>query len=170
MNSKLSLLKFCIPCNAKCCKHGETIGSPILDEQEMKKIKKVLDKEIKEVVLENGKKYYVIIVDEKEKRCPYLSKDNKCLIQEVKPLDCAIYPIKAVYVNDEPEDDTIKFVVDSDCPASKHLSKEFIEEAKKLSVESLKRFDKQTFNHWLNNYIGWVQRYGVDLDEFFDSV
>lgn len=161
MSKKLSLLEYCIPCNSTCCKHSDSIGTPMLDKKEYTKISNFNSiGNIKNVKLKNGEEYYIILEDEKG-NCSYLNEEGRCRIQEVKPLDCAIYPIKAIY-----EGDFYKFVIDSDCPASFHLTKEFIEEAKRLSIISIKRFSKETYNHWLKNYLGWIEKSGKNLEDF----
>jgi len=161
MSEKLSLLEQCIPCDSTCCKHSDSIGTPILNKKERDKIINFDSRgKIKKVEVENGEEYYVILGD-KEGNCSYLNEEGRCRIQEVKPLDCAIYPIKAIY-----ERDFYKFVIDSDCPATPHLTKEFIEEAKRLSITSIKRFSKEAYNHWLKNYLGWVEKSGKNLEDF----
>ncbi|MFH1290324.1 MAG: hypothetical protein ABIH92_02855 [Nanoarchaeota archaeon] len=164
MCENLSLLKHCIPCKAKCCKTGKLIGTPILSEDEASKVKKMADEHIKEVTSPTGEKYYTILEQKGTQRCVFLTDKNKCRIQDIKPLDCLCYPIKAVHAGD-----AIKFIIDKDCPASKHLSKEFIEDAKKTALKSIKRFDKQTYQHWLDDYIGWVKNSGVELEQFLAS-
>jgi len=148
MKSKLSLLRYCISCKAKCCKISKKIGSPILCEREAAKLKKINPNAIKKVKTKYGE--YFILKEKKNKECPFLF-NLKCKTEKIKPLDCLCYPIKAVWKKDE-----IKFITDKDCPAHKKLSKTFIKEAKKIALKSIKRFNKQTYNHWLKNNVGWV--------------
>jgi Fe-S-cluster containining protein len=77
--------------------------------------------------------------------------NNKCRIQNVKPLDCLCYPLKAVY-----KGNSIAFIVDINCPANEFLNDKFLQEAKKIAVSSIQRFDRETYTHWLSNYVGWV--------------
>jgi Fe-S-cluster containining protein len=151
----LSLLKYCIPCNAKCCKTGKLIGSPILDEEESKEIGK---ENVQEIITPKGKKYWILKERKENSNCRFLTKDNKCLIQNIKPLDCLCYPIKAVYNKNK-----IIFINDKDCLAHNKLNKEFIKEAKKIAIKSIKRFDKETYNHWLDNYVGWIKSTAIKL-------
>ena len=138
---------------------GELIGSPILDVKETALIK---EKELlKEITSLSGNSYFIIRDDEKTRKCSFLGEDNKCRIQKMKPLDCLCYPIKAVY-----DKGKIKFIIDAECPAAKHLDKEFIKHAKRAALKSIKRFDRETYEHWLEKYIGWVGKTGVDLEEF----
>lgn len=157
---KLSLLGYCIPCKAKCCMEGKLIGSPILSKDEVLKIKKIYKGSIEEVVTPLKKKYYIIKEKKGTNICYFLIDEYKCKIQNLKPLDCLCYPIKAVY-----DKESIKFVIDTNCPASKHLNKRFIEDAKIIALRSIKRFDKDTYEHWLNNYIGWVKQ-SIELNLF----
>lgn len=158
MSEKLSLLEYCIPCNSTCCKHSDSIGTPILDKKEHDKIINFDSKgDIKNVKVENGEEYYVILGDKKG-NCSYLNEEGRCRIQKVKPLDCLVYPIKALYGRD-----FYKFVIDSNCPASSHLTEEFIEEARRLSIISIKRFSKTVYAHWLKNNVGWVEKSGKNI-------
>ncbi|MFH1211760.1 MAG: hypothetical protein V1659_02405 [Candidatus Woesearchaeota archaeon] len=151
--NELSLLKFCIPCNSKCCKAGKLIGTPILSADEAKKMPYPEKTHLQEVISPVGEKYFVIKERKKSNKCFFLNDDNTCRIQNNKPLDCLCYPIKAVY-----SDDKIWYILDSECPACTSLSKDFIKNAKKIALKSIKRFDKQTYSHWLENYIGWVKK------------
>ncbi len=150
--NELSLLKFCRPCNAKCCKTGKLIGSPIISIEESKKLSDEEKTHLRTVISPTKKEYFVIKKQTNSNKCFFLSEDNTCRIQNVKPMDCLCYPIKAIILNNK-----IDFIVDPDCPASPHLSKEFITKAKQIALESLKRFDKETYNHWLDNYVGWAK-------------
>jgi Fe-S-cluster containining protein len=156
MNEEVTLIKFCKDCGGKCCQGSTTIGVPILSKTEAEELGKK-GASVKREVTPTGE-YYVAEWVEK-KRCPVLTKDNRCGIQEgMKPMDCLCYPIKAV-----PNGDSFKFLVDPDCPATKHLSPEFIENAKKIAIKSIERFDAETYQHWLDNYIGWI-KYGIGLE------
>ncbi|MDD5254072.1 MAG: hypothetical protein PHG05_03120 [Candidatus Nanoarchaeia archaeon] len=148
-NNKVSLIDYCIPCKARCCKTGKLIGSPILSNKEAGRIGK---NNLKKVKFPKGE-YWVIKEQQSTNRCFFLNKQNKCKLQNLKPLDCLCYPIKAVY-----EKDLIRFITDSDCPASSFLNKEFIRESKKIAIKSIKRFDRETYQHWLDNYVGWVRK------------
>jgi|FLOH01.1.fsa_nt_gi Fe-S-cluster containining protein len=149
---KLSLLKFCMPCNSKCCKTGKLIGSPIISIEEAKKLNKEEKKRLEKVISPTNQEYYIIREQKNSNRCSFLSKDNTCTIQEKKPMDCLCYPIKAIY-----ESANINFIIDTDCPAHQQLSEKFVIHSKKVALKSLKRFDKETYKHWLDNYVGWVE-------------
>lgn len=153
-NEILSLRKHCIPCSAYCCKISRTIGSPILSEDEKKNITKFYEEKYKRRLncfkrIEVGNEYYYII-KEKNGDCYFLD-NNNCKIQEVKPLDCLAYPIKAIY-----ENNNISLVIDTECPAANFLSSDFIKQAKRIAIKSIKRFSPQIYNNWLDNYVGWI--------------
>jgi Fe-S-cluster containining protein len=144
----LSLIKYCIPCKSKCCKVGKLFGSPILDYKEAKKIKSYT----KEIKFKSGKTYFILKEGKKGNDCIFL-KDGKCKIEKNKPLDCLCYPIKAIHSKDK-----IVYITDKGCPASKVLDKNFIKNSKKVALKSIKRFDKETYNHWLKKNVGWVKK------------
>jgi Fe-S-cluster containining protein len=58
-------------------------------------------------------------------RCPYLKNDNSCLIHDVKPILCRIWPVIPRIKNNKRSFIIIK------CPLFPHLSKEDIIQAKK---------------------------------------
>ena len=164
VSKNLSLLKYCIPCGAKCCKTGKLIGSPVLSKDETLNIKEIAKGHIKEVLSPTGEKYYILLEQEGANRCFFLTEKNKCKIQKVKPLDCLCYPVKAVY-NDGKE---IRFIIDKNCPAARHLGNEFIEEAKLIALRSIKRFGRQTYHHWLHNNVGWAEK-ATELEESLEN-
>jgi len=153
MVGELSLLEYCLKCKAKCCKASDKIGSPILCETEAKEAKKINACAVKEIISKNGKKYYIILGKDKDSKCFFLNEKNKCDLQANKPLDCLCYPMKAVYKKDK-----IEFIFDSDCPASIYLNEKFIKDAKKIAIKSISRFDKNTYDEWLEKNVGWVKK------------
>jgi len=204
-NQQLSLLEHCRRCGAKCCIGGESFGSPIISEDEKRAIRKFTDKGcFQKVISPTNQAYYVIEEPTKERRCVFLSENNECLIQPVKPWDCRCYPLKALYkrkrqitildvspekakekaqplilsplnwnsLSKPPEEiyisDRIKIIVDSQCPAIRDLSSEFLKAALKVAVMSISRFDRITYQHWLDNYIGRLKG-AIRLNEWFTS-
>lgn len=153
MYRNLSLLKYCIPCKARCCRTGRLIGSPILSQEEAVRIKAVSRGHLKKILSPTKKIYYILAERKGTNRCFFLAEGSKCKIQKAKPLDCLCYPIKAVYKSDG----SIKFITDEKCPAAERLSSEFIKKAKMTALESIRRFDKKTYLHWLDNNVGWVK-------------
>jgi len=96
-----------------------------------------------------GSESYFVFAERKSNRCFFLGPDNKCVIQDVKPLDCVAYPVRAVYS----ECNNVEFIIDSSCPASVGLSEGFVKEAKSLALRSLKRFSRKAYLHWFDNYL-----------------
>lgn len=144
---ELSLREHCIPCESKCCKTGDSIASPILSEDEALNIKESLKK-----IVFSGGEYYLIEEQEGTNRCAFLTEKGECQIQDKKPLDCLCYPIKAVYDGKE-----IVYVVDINCPGAEHLTPKFIEKAKEVALESISRFSRETYEHWINNHEIWAR-------------
>ncbi|KUK77765.1 MAG: hypothetical protein XD93_0110 [candidate division WS6 bacterium 34_10] len=60
-------------------------------------------------------------------RCKFY-KNNRCSIQDIKPFDCLLYPIKILYM---PNNKKFKIVLSLDCPFIKYLSN-----AKMLQLEN----------------------------------
>jgi len=162
----LSLLKYCVPCNSTCCKIDEFIGSPILSEGEFLAIKRLSYKlagDIEEIKTPKGNKYYII--KHIHNRCAFLGEDNRCKVQSAKPLDCLCYPIKAIYKNDIISNNDIMFIIDPECPASKYLTKDFIEDAKIIAIKSIKSHKKEAYDHWISTFMGWIKDHGTTLKE-----
>lgn len=153
-SSKLSLLSFCIPCGAKCCKPTSANASPILSREEVEKIENFCVKEFgkksgafKEVFF--GKGSYFVFGEIKNNRCTFLNSKNQCTIHTVKPLACLAYPFKAIYS----QNGDVEFILDDSCPASSTISEEFTKRAKKLALKSLSLFSKEVYNNWFGNYL-----------------
>lgn len=163
MADVLSLLPCCQKCGAKCCIPGETIGAPIITKEECWEVFKLLGfGYFEKVSLPNGKHY---CVPRKPRysgysgRCIFL-KENKCTAQAVKFADCRAYPIKAI----RKEARTI-FVIDTHCPAARHLTPEFITKAKEVALQSLNQWDPEVYQHWLDNYIQWIKD-AIELEAY----
>jgi len=153
----LSLKDHCIPCGARCCKISKSIGSPILSEDEKENITKFLKEKNKGKPdcfkrIEVGNECYYII-KEKDKNCYLLNSKHHCTIQEVKPLDCLAYPVKAIF-----EGKNISLIMDKECPALNFLSPGFIEQAKRMAIKSIERFSPQIYNHWLKKNVDWINQ------------
>ena len=153
----LSLKKYCDPCGATCCRHGEAYGAPIISEPEKESISRFYrekygkDADLFERIVIGTEHYY--IVKEIDGRCYSLDEQfNDCTIQQAKPLDCLIYPLKAIYQGNEKV-----LVIDTQCPASPHLTSEWIERASILAMISIGMFSQKAFQHWMDHNISWVQ-------------
>jgi Fe-S-cluster containining protein len=110
--------KTCIKCGAKCC----FLGGPIVTKKERNKILKTGFKN----VFVKFEKYYS--VKSKNGKCPFL-RDRLCLINDVKPLMCRIWPVYPVLKGNKR-----KFMV-LDCPLTKQLSQK---ELQKLKIKAKK--------------------------------
>ena len=125
MLSKLSLLPICLKCRSQCCRSG----SPIIFPKEREKIIKFCSRDY----FEKKSNYYII----PKNPCPYLTKNNLCSIEEVKPLDCTVYPVGPIHKNDK-----ITVGVSQKCPAKFMLPEHFIPLAKKY-LNSLTKEQKE---------------------------
>ena len=98
--------------------------------------------------------------------CPYLELDTgRCSIHEVKPVDCQIYPLDPFY-----NGENIEFVVDTPCPASRHLTPEFINAAMSLAQKWIKLFPRPEFEDYFERYKKSNPRQELrKLDELFDE-
>ncbi|MEM4182157.1 MAG: YkgJ family cysteine cluster protein [Candidatus Pacearchaeota archaeon] len=76
---KDKVLEVCQKCNAACCK----MGGPDFTKSEMQK---VLKAEHQNFFIKINSNYYEL--KSKKGVCPYLSKENSCLIHKEKPLMC----------------------------------------------------------------------------------
>ena len=113
---ELSLYEICQDCGTKCCK--ET-GPAIVFANEVEKIVAQGKGNFMQYV--EGTDCYIIPRD--EKGCPYLEKGN-CSIQEVKPLDCRIYPLGL--------NENLQLGISDDCPAKHLLGEDYLAKAEKL--------------------------------------
>ena len=107
--------------------------------------------------------YYIIKKQEGTNNCAFLTYGNKCKLQDTKPLDCQSYPVKIRlnYLN------RIEFVIDLNCPAAENLTPKFIKKAQETALKLLMQFSNQTYQHWLDNHVGWVKK-AVKLEEFLE--
>jgi len=149
----LSLFAHCQKCESNCCKSSSTIGAPILSEEEARTIRAFWgEKVIKPIKTPYGETYWLPEDQPDTNVCIFL-KNNRCSIETHKPMDCLCYPIKAIY-----QSRRIIFVADGDCLALANLSEDFIKKAKRVAILSIQRFKPKTYQHWLDNFIGWVKK------------
>ncbi len=150
----LSLLPHCQKCGSKCCIPGETIGLPIVSEEEVREalmVSGILEGDFQKIVLSGGK-YYYVPVKTSAGRCVFLTAKNQCAVQDAKFNDCREYPIKP-----SRQEGKIVFVVDIHCPAAPHLTREFIARAKEVGFKLLAAWDPMDYQHWLDRYIQWTK-------------
>ncbi|MFX1533639.1 MAG: YkgJ family cysteine cluster protein [Promethearchaeota archaeon] len=86
--TSLKAKKLCKLCGAKCC---WSIG-PILTFNDIKRIKTYFAQEEFFHEVRRGNKSY-FTMKKIEEKCFFLNKRNYCLINDVKPLDCLLFPI-----------------------------------------------------------------------------
>lgn len=119
--SNLSLLDLCRKCGSRCCKEP---GPPVVFPEEAERIGEF----VKERGLENhiepveGEELYFI--PRRGKPCPYLDGDGRCAIQDVKPLDCRVYPLGLTR--------SLRVGVSASCPAKHLLTQQYEAEAGEL--------------------------------------
>ncbi len=73
----------------------------------------------------------------KDNKCIFLNNDKKCIIHEVKPLDCRIWPITFDY---KPEENKLIIYLGS-CPLSSILPESWVEATINQMVNELRQFD-----------------------------
>lgn len=159
----LSLLEHCQKCRAKCCIPGKTIGAPIVSGEEILAMGREISFSrssyfevfFEKIILPSQKQkyYYVpILKGPYDGRCIFLTEENRCAVQETKFADCRAYPIKALR-----KDSRIILIIDTHCPAARHLAPEFIAKAKEVALQSLEAWDPEVYQHWLDHYIEWTK-------------
>lgn len=141
LNKEFNIFPYCKACPRNCCYIGAV---------------NVLTSEYEKIIERTGRKDvfkaedgYYIINKKKGEACPFLEKDGfTCSIQDIKPLDCQVWPI---YLG---KDGNIEDVsISHECPASKFMDKSYIDELKqKLPLfpsELRKKFydDLERFNY-----------------------
>ena len=83
----LSLHEICQDCGTRCCKEP---GPPVVLPEELEKIRAYLkENNLKDHIMKSKDSY---IIPRDKNKCAYL-KEEGCEIQEVKPLECAVYPL-----------------------------------------------------------------------------
>lgn len=120
--------RFCKSCDKRCCQKG----LPTVYPEEKERIVKATGKE---ECFEGHEKYFVLLGHP----CPFLRRDGKCAIHDLKPLDCRAYPIFIKQKNGSYE-----WRVDKDCPAHDKLPEGFVKYAKNLLLSlspELRRVD-----------------------------
>lgn len=124
MGTSKKFKEICKKCGAKCCK----AGGPTFDKKGMNSI---LKRGYEDHFIEVKKGFYELKT--KQGICPYLKKDNSCVIQKIKPLPCLCWPVYARFRKGKKE-----YII-LDCPLTKHLSDKQI---KKCRKEASKISDK----------------------------
>ena len=85
-DSNSELWAGCITCQSKCCNHD--IAHPLfVTDQEMEKIKALYPDKAEQF--------------NKVAPCPFLMQDGLCMIHEVKPVDCRLFPFDIIRMGGE---------------------------------------------------------------------
>jgi Fe-S-cluster containining protein len=86
-------------------------------------------------------------------RCKFY-KENRCIIQNFKPFDCLLYPIKILY---EQREKRFKVVLSLDCPFIKSLSETELLKLEKNIRELFKNLDGELLGEYLFLVKEWNQ-------------
>jgi Fe-S-cluster containining protein len=78
-------------------------------------------------------------------RCKFY-KNNRCVIQDYKPFDCLLYPVKILY---QQEEKRFKVVLSLDCPFIKSLSETELLKLEKDIREFFKNLDGELLGEYL---------------------
>ncbi|MBN2127694.1 MAG: YkgJ family cysteine cluster protein [Candidatus Diapherotrites archaeon] len=124
----MNWLTTCVNCNVKCCCRG---FDAILSNKEIKAIKA---KGYRNFARNN-------VLKKVKGKCVFSDK-GKCLIQEIKPLSCKIYPVIFDYFPTLKKDKFI-FYMDLSCPQALNIPKEWIEEQKTMALKELRKWNKK---------------------------
>lgn len=156
-----SLLPHCRPCGETCCRYS----TPILDRRERDRIVAATGKDCFVEVETPGGNYFVIgkRADGSPRSiapdaggagdpCTFLAPDGLCSIHHVKPLDCAVYPLRAVPL----ADGTLSWHLHHSCPAHAQLGSDFLDVARQRAAVSARRFAPEVFAHWLLRFSRWT--------------
>ena len=164
LRTQASLLPHCIPCGSRCCRYS----SPILDQEERDRIVSATGKDYFVEVKTVEGSYFVIgrkpngeERDVMKEPCSFLATDGSCSIQDVKPLDCGAYPLRAT----PQADGRLAWLVHKACPAVGFLSTEFISAARELAERSVHRFPASVYFDWLRRFSSWTLQPDAVLPE-----
>lgn len=164
VRTQASLLPHCIPCGSRCCRYS----SPILDQEERDRIVAASGKDyFLEVKAVEGSYFVIGRKPNGEERdvlkepCSFLATDGSCSIQDVKPLDCGAYPLRAT----PQADGRLAWLVHKACPAVGFLSPEFISAARELAERSVRRFPASVYFDWLRRFSSWTLQPDAVLPE-----
>ena len=122
----------------ECSEKGETccIFKLFLTEDEIK----ILKKYNPELKYKRTKSGFSFVRDKRDSqlKCQFLTDKGCSLPEELKPLDCILFPLVIIYKNSE-----IIFHLNKDCPCLKFIPKEWIEKTKKQALEKFKTWSEE---------------------------
>ena len=159
---EMSLLGVCANCRGKCCV-GRTL---------------VLASEAAGIVGRTGRDEFVRWNDDflylDRDRCPYLTSEGLCSVQEIKPFVCKIFPFVPRVVDGEPW----LFAV-GECSASRVLTPAFIQNSQIIAQRFFDKYGVAAYeSYWDSNKVGdfddsqvvlrvpvWTSSSGANLQE-----
>lgn len=151
--SDLSLYQVCNNCESRCCTEP---GNPGVLPFELDRIREYTkSKDLSDFITQvPDKPYYTI--EKTTKGCPYFY--NGCQIQEVKPIDCKIYPI-GIGAED-------KHGISPICPAKKLINEKYKKNTIDLISKLTQEEKEQILEYGINQGWKFTQRpteFGLEL-------
>ena len=142
MNNKLSLKEYCRTCENICC---EGYTTPYLNSEEKDNLGSMFG--MQNLAQENG----FWVPRKKDNQCVFLY-NNLCKIEltnpRLKPVDCKIYPLDAMFV----ADGNLEWVIDVVCPAADQLTPEYYANAIIIGMEWIKKANSKIFMVYWEKY------------------
>jgi Fe-S-cluster containining protein len=120
---------FCSGCDRRCC------SRPVVLPEEKEAIAKAARMGFLERrrLFERRGHYYIL----RGETCPML-KDGKCSVEEVRPLNCRIFPLALEHTGKDAE-----WALSPECPSYREVPHEFVEAAKEAARPLLERHRKR---------------------------
>ena len=145
---KFDFLKYCKLCQASCCKVPYKAYVSKIERNEIIEYLNQHELNFKDENIFEIHKFpefvdeiFYTIHKKKDGNCIFLSEDEKCVINEVKPLDCKIFPFSFDYFLDT---NNFVFYI-GNCNAVKEMEytgllKEYIKESQKIMKKFIRKF------------------------------
>jgi Fe-S-cluster containining protein len=159
MKEVLGLWPHCKECGFKCCSNT-TGSSPRLNEDERERI------EANRGLEHLKKEYNYWVINHDSRGCAYLTKEGRCWIHDIKPVDCLIFPLDPVYT----ENGEVYWIMVENCPAVRYLTPEFVAKAIFLGTEWVLRTDRESFDqYWKKHKLSNTKQNLVRIEQFLSS-
>jgi Fe-S-cluster containining protein len=121
---------FCKDCDKRCC-----MMAVVLPEERKRIIKaQKMGFFHRRKVFESRGKYHIIKGDP----CHFLGKDGNCMIEDIKPLNCRVFPLVLSHMGKD-----AGWTVSVECPACRKVPMQFIEHAKEIGQPLLEKHRKE---------------------------
>ena len=142
-------LNYCKKCNQGCCRTPYKAFTSKIEREKIIKLIKKKDLNLKfenifekNVLNEIRNEFFYTIRKKMDGDCVFLSNSGICLINEVKPLDCRLWPFSFDYISSSKE---FIFYI-GNCNAVKEMKKQglleyYIEDSKKLMKKLIEIFN-----------------------------